>query len=153
MKAGAYEVCQQRQTTASANPDASNSHPQNVNQRLRRGRVIFHKSRCTSSRPDLRRSSQENICAAGTSSMYGGRFMHQRYFGDSINERNTLRSSRSHESLLSYSTTSHMIDLGNADARVHPVHPSVLDVPNCFKVANTYYACRTPHERNQWMEK
>uniref|UniRef100_A0A915A6L5 Ras GTPase-activating protein gap-2 n=1 Tax=Parascaris univalens TaxID=6257 RepID=A0A915A6L5_PARUN len=105
----------------------------------------------TSSRPELQRS-QENVCTLGSSSLYGNRWPIGGCNGQSCAEHNPLRSCRSHESLLSYSTTSHMIDMGAADVRIHAVHPSVLDVPNCFKVANTYYACRTPMERNRWIE-
>ncbi|VDM47371.1 unnamed protein product [Toxocara canis] len=103
-------------TSSSVNePDAElctpGCHPHGANHRLIRGRVVFRRKRRTASRPDLQRS-QENVCTVGSSSVYGNRWPAGGYCGQTTIEHNPIRSSRSHESLLSYSTTSHMIDMG-----------------------------------------
>lgn len=63
----------------------------------------------------------------------------------------SLRACRSHESLLSSAHSTHMIEL-NDESSLIPIHHSVFEVPNCFRLQSTYYSCRTPVERNKWMD-
>ncbi|PIC15749.1 hypothetical protein B9Z55_022607 [Caenorhabditis nigoni] len=64
----------------------------------------------------------------------------------------SLRACRSHESLLSSAHSTHMIELDNENC-LHPIHASIMDVPNCFRMQQTYYACRSQNERAKWMEQ
>ncbi|XP_052719192.1 disabled homolog 2-interacting protein-like isoform X8 [Crassostrea angulata] len=70
-----------------------------------------------------------------------------------INSR--IRSSRSHESLLTSSVTMHSIDLTSQDIDVKPLHNSVLGKEHCFQVATShgskYISCRTSEERQKWL--
>ncbi|VDN44855.1 unnamed protein product, partial [Gongylonema pulchrum] len=106
---------------------------------------IFRFSRTTP------QQTEENFCSGEVIPPY--RHLTFRRYPKSHYEENQLRPSRSHESLLSYSGATHMIDLGGNEARVHPIHRSVLGMPNCFRLENTYYACRNPGERNKWIER
>uniref|UniRef100_A0A915PXQ4 Ras/Rap GTPase-activating protein SynGAP-like PH domain-containing protein n=1 Tax=Setaria digitata TaxID=48799 RepID=A0A915PXQ4_9BILA len=65
---------------------------------------------------------------------------------------NSFRSSRSHESLLAFSSGTHMIDLDGTENCINPIHPSPTNVPNCFRLESTHYACRNLRERNRWVE-
>ncbi|CAG0922668.1 unnamed protein product [Notodromas monacha] len=76
-----------------------------------------------------------------------------------------LRTSRSHESLLSpppspaQALMLSSVDLGPAsgEVRVQALHPSVLGQEHCFQVsaphagATAYFACRGPAERDRWV--
>ncbi|XP_062571826.1 ras GTPase-activating protein nGAP-like isoform X9 [Saccostrea cucullata] len=70
-----------------------------------------------------------------------------------INSR--IRSSRSHESLLTSSVTMHSIDLQSQDINIKPLHSSVLGKEHCFQVATSngskYISCRTSEERQKWL--
>ncbi|XP_056010607.1 disabled homolog 2-interacting protein-like isoform X9 [Ostrea edulis] len=70
-----------------------------------------------------------------------------------INSR--IRSSRSHESLLTSSVTMHSIDLTGQDIDVKPLHNSVLGKEHCLQVATShgskYISCRTSEERQKWL--
>jgi hypothetical protein len=74
-------------------------------------------------------------------------------FRNIINSR--IRSSRSHESLLTNSVTMHSIDLTGQDIDVKPLHNSVLGKEHCFQVATShgskYISCRTSQERQKWL--
>merc|ERR1719209_492518 len=73
-----------------------------------------------------------------------------------------LRTSRSHESLLTNALKSSGIPSSSLDLTpgldipIKPLHPSVLGQENCFQVSTTsgtkFFACRTAEEREKWME-
>jgi len=69
-----------------------------------------------------------------------------------------LKTSRSHESLLSGQSQSIMqsLDLSSGGVEIKPLHSSVLGRENCFQVTlpagNTrYFSCRTAEERDKWV--
>ncbi|XP_033727223.1 disabled homolog 2-interacting protein-like isoform X9 [Pecten maximus] len=70
-----------------------------------------------------------------------------------INSR--IRSSRSHESLLTNSVTMHSIDLASQELDIKPLHSSILGQDHCFQVATShgskYISCRTAEEREKWL--
>ncbi|KAK7478507.1 hypothetical protein BaRGS_00030266, partial [Batillaria attramentaria] len=66
-----------------------------------------------------------------------------------------IRTSRSHESLLSNPSAMQAVDLTSREAEVKPVHPSVLSQDHCFHVTTShgskYISCRTAEERDKWL--
>lgn len=69
-----------------------------------------------------------------------------------------LRTSRSHESLLSGQGQSVMqtLDLSCGGVEIKPLHPSVLGREHCFQVTlpagnARYFSCRTAEERDKWV--
>ncbi|KAJ8321310.1 hypothetical protein KUTeg_001168 [Tegillarca granosa] len=74
-------------------------------------------------------------------------------FRSLINSR--IRSSRSHESLLTNSVTMHSIDLTSSNIEIKPLHSSILGQDHCFQVSTShgskYISCRTAEEREKWI--
>lgn len=70
-----------------------------------------------------------------------------------INSR--IRSSRSHESLLTNHVNMHAIDLTASDLDIKPLHSSILGQDHCFQVSTAngskYITCRTAEEREKWI--
>ncbi|XP_044729719.1 ras GTPase-activating protein raskol [Chrysoperla carnea] len=71
-----------------------------------------------------------------------------------------LRSSRSHESLLSGHSLITSLDLGSnpGNVEIKEVHPSVLGRPHCFQVKLSsdehnprYFSCQSQDERDKWI--
>ncbi|XP_064615899.1 ras GTPase-activating protein nGAP-like isoform X3 [Liolophura sinensis] len=67
-----------------------------------------------------------------------------------------IRTSRSHESLLSSPSSMHSIDLTAPDIEIKPLHSSILGQDHCFQVSTSngskYISCRTAEEREKWIE-
>ena len=68
-----------------------------------------------------------------------------------------IRTSRSHESLLSNPSAMQAVDVTGRDTEVKPVHHSVLSQDHCFHVATShgskYISCRTAEERDKWLSR
>jgi hypothetical protein len=70
-----------------------------------------------------------------------------------------MRTSHSHETLLTCPTSLHTIDLSMSGVVVRPVHNSILSKDNCFVVCtgnelaagSKYYCCSSDVERQQWL--
>ncbi|KAJ8891769.1 hypothetical protein PR048_004322 [Dryococelus australis] len=67
-----------------------------------------------------------------------------------------LRTSRSHESLLSGQSVMQTLDLGTGGVEIKPLHPSVLGREHCFQVTMPtgnprYFSCRSADERDKWV--
>ncbi|XP_070582023.1 ras GTPase-activating protein nGAP-like isoform X4 [Ptychodera flava] len=67
-----------------------------------------------------------------------------------------LKTSRSHESVLSGSTGMEATDMTLDDVQVKPLHSSVLGQDHCFQLVSTmgtkYYSCRSATEREKWVQ-
>ncbi|XP_050417640.1 ras GTPase-activating protein nGAP isoform X4 [Patella vulgata] len=67
-----------------------------------------------------------------------------------------IRTSRSHESLLTSPASMHSIDLSSPDIHIKPLHTSVLGHDHCFQVSthhgSKYISCRTSEERDKWLD-
>ncbi|CAL4060278.1 unnamed protein product [Meganyctiphanes norvegica] len=67
-----------------------------------------------------------------------------------------LRSSRSHESLLSSQNVMNTLDLTTGDVTIKPLHSSILGQDHCFQVTSQsgirYFSCRTADERDRWVD-
>ncbi|XP_024080981.1 probable Ras GTPase-activating protein isoform X2 [Cimex lectularius] len=67
-----------------------------------------------------------------------------------------LRTSRSHESLLSGQSAMQNLDLSSGGVEIKPLHRSVLGREHCFQVTlpagePRYFSCRTAEERDKWV--
>ncbi|VIO89307.1 Uncharacterized protein BM_BM7584 [Brugia malayi] len=96
--------------------------------------------------------TDENACNDERLPVQSYRHSTFRPYPISQEDENSFRPSRSHESLLAYSSATHTIDLDGAEAQIHSIHPSAVDVSNYFELQNTYYSCRNSRERNRWIE-
>uniref|UniRef100_A0A915ECY1 Ras GTPase-activating protein n=1 Tax=Ditylenchus dipsaci TaxID=166011 RepID=A0A915ECY1_9BILA len=67
-------------------------------------------------------------------------------------DQHKLRPTRSHENLMVNQHPSLMFDFSSPNNRLQPIHPSVLNVPNCFKVNDEIYSCTSPQARTRWIE-
>ncbi|KAK6637118.1 hypothetical protein RUM43_010792 [Polyplax serrata] len=76
--------------------------------------------------------------------------------GEGVGIPPRLRTSRSHESLLSGQSVMQTMDLGTEGIEIKPLHPSVLGKEHCFQISfptgnPRYFSCRSADERDKWV--